>query len=607
MCNVPLEMREFTMSHADTDTSLNAEYISWPEHGPEDGGPARVIHEMVEAGGVQSLQGLVLEVGNVKPAYPSILPEDVPGSKEYVIRSVEEVQKSTTEPVRTILPSDKQKLEDYIPFIYTKGGIFQFGKRIEDRPVQVQTTNYIIDKYNIFGELEEVIVYDQRDFTNFLNRNAKRMSMPFEDPESAEPAHKTPTEQVSIELEGSTDTEYPTVFDELTAKLEAQNIYDWSGMVWRMPPTKNSKTGDTILGYTAEILRETLVVDRYGPDPTPLRTFFVREVDSEGNTDYKVLKDYAIKEYLEKLRDKAEDLSVQGPAPGESDTAATQEEQDMDERTLSYLETYIDTRMERFSTLSPEDRTALWLLSFGDAINPGDEDAETELLENLQGILASEEGGRRVQAVRELVAKYGLVKVYNRASKLKTDYSEAASALELSIDVTDTTGTIKTPGNSVSWVIEGMADRYYFDKQPDEMDETHKGMETGDALADTPEANKLRRDIVAQRLASALMNETMIRKKLVKEAYNDTQPPEALPADFVYIFQEAALRRLPRLAKDVIENVEEKIYADVQHDQPVRLSDLVKLGRALQRSIGIGHIVRKKKKEEGSEAETVAV
>jgi hypothetical protein len=648
---------------ADLNIFINPEQIPNQRQLPE-GGPAETIGAMIDAGGAENLKGLSLEVNNNTPGYSFVTPRSAPGSKQYVIRDVEQLQMEGTEPVRTVLPSSPKKFGDHIPFIYTQGGIFKFGRRVEDRPSSKQVTTYTIDKYNVAGELEDVLIYSQDELMDFLGK--AKISVISREPEQDEPEPVSPgTKEVQVYLrmdedeafdektgaarvydrEGKTRenqaSKHETIFDEITDQLEDQNVYDWGGMRWQVAERKNRKTGDIIPPCTVEVLRETLITERKGKDRRPMRAFVVRETDEHGNVTRKLLKDYEIKTYFEDRRGKISGLSAQRPKTGAEladsrtwpvpETRALYEEilhrdwnealpeqkldaipnyeyamlamgggrkgvqtwrEEMEERTRGHLEEFIGGQMESFGTLSSDDRIAAWLLSYNDVANPAAEDTKAKLRDSIDAVKNSDEGKKRMKAVKELIGKYGIVRVYNLASKLKNDFYEAASTLRLPIDFSDTSETIETAGNSISWAIEGIADGYYFAKPEHaaETDETHEGLEFGDVLAGATEALQRQRDIVARRLASALVSETMHRKDITKPRIKDGEPvikngQPVYDTESVLLFEETPLEKIPRLTKEQAKLIEKKIYRDVENEQPVRLADLVKLGRVLQRGI----------------------
>jgi len=454
------------------------------------------------------------------------------------------------------------------PRPYRLGHSFQFGRKPELHEFDAVVRAYTIHKYNSStGEIEDVYVASPKQLESLMDGD-NTVGVGWESEPDAE---HTASEEVHLSIAG----DGVSVFGAISKQLEDRKVYNWGGLSWRHG------------GNKLEIVEEVSLTYRKGLKAKPIRTFVVKECDEHGlPISQHVLKDAALKDYFEENKADISNLSLKILEEPEDIDAA--ERDAMKDRARAVLEGVITDEMDDApESIGDEDKIAAWLLSYADIIDftGEDKEADKKKLSELLEFTDKTEGKRRIKALKEIIDEHGLVTVFELAGKLKNDFLVAALTLRLPTTFHDTTKTIETDGRSISWAIEGLADKYYYAKHEDETEEQHAGLEFTNPFDDSVEAAYRQREIVDQRAGSALVSETLqIAKTPEVAGVEDKQ--------LIYEMREKVMfnnkppKNLQDLIKEQAAEVEKKIYGDVEAKKTTLQADLTLLGRLLRRSIG---------------------
>ncbi len=551
----------------------------------------------------EGLVGQVLEVKNRgNPNYSFVMPDDIPDSKLYVIG---EVQKEQVEQDERMVPTGIRRP-------HHRGGILRFGRRprlersrdeAHRYPVE-DGARYVLYKLKpthkddndiwVHDELQEIMICDQRELKEFIENNnagfADRRDNRAEIPRTEHlPESGHPVRRIHLDVNNSG----PDVFGSMTEQLEAEDIRNWTGLKWKShwkipAPTGKKPHLMRTVSRNVEIVRDTLVKetgdkkDENGDsrDFRPTRAFVMRESDEHGNiiSNKVVYVDEHFAGDFKHFRQKSgwfTDMHIdkqEKPAP----------------RVANDLGDRLAEAKDALEIIDREDRMATWMLSYVDIVRGNDIHAEEEKLARLAEVVETAEGRRRIATLKVMISHHGPVALYKMAKSLRDDFLASASELGLSTDISDTTGTIKTPGNSISWAVESLADQYYYNFHRSQAGEEREDLEFGHTFHSHNIRAKLRqRDIVDQRVGSALMDAVMHwdEKPDVEGIDSKTHQP-AYKMKRELLFNPGPLEKTPKITRKQVKQVEEKIFHDTKYDRTVRLADLVSLGRLLRKGIG---------------------
>jgi hypothetical protein len=558
--------------------------------------------------------GVALEVND------GVAPGSSPVSRSYIIRGVE----NFPEKQRQLVQEGNSKF-------YRTGTTLNFGKKPKAHIAVEEQPHFIIDKFTPFGELQDVLVYTPSELESFIrNNDTANVGV-----EASPDKHESPAgshKEVQVQLTGNEEN----TFDEISRQLEDHHIYNWG----------EAKVSWEYQGHRFEVDRETIITERVGLQAKPVRAFLIRECGADGRPiAYRVLKDDALmKDYFDNHKGRISNLTAKKSKTKEdlvdktlpipeyylngilnpqerthgrdsvdiipeyetSQMKKTREKQEAlrkagIEKNNAALENDIAKQMaDAPETIAKEDRVAAWLLSYADTVNPSDEEAGEKRrakLEEFAKVADTEEGKRRIETLKEVIDEHGVFTVYMLATKLKNDFLVAARILHLPVGFIPLTGTSESASSSISWAVEGLADEYYYSKHPDKTGKEHKGLRLVNPFGRTLEAELGMRDIVDQRVGSALTNQTISisknpevvgveNKQLIYEikekTQHDTDPLQKLQKHI----REQAKMIDQEIYKDVTRVVEERNTLHEAGKEVIHLAYLTMLGRLLRRSIG---------------------
>lgn len=519
--------------------------------------------QVEEAGGPEIFRGVQFEVPNKAKGKQS-------GGSRYEVRGVE------------IHPGTQLEYRHTGgPGLYIAGAEFYAGRKAVLQEVDASEPVYTVAKHNADGELEDIRHYKQADLMKIAGF-ASGWGMREEQPEH----QAVPGATRELQVNASFGTRDP--FDHISEQLEAENVDDFGGLGWEeIQPEKAGgqavhsvkATLDTLLTYYPGTRKG--VGEGSRQESSLKRVVVLQERDERDIVvNERILKGKQIRSYFKTHGKQIRAMRLEIPEEAEVIDIAAQ-------RTARRLE-------EEMAW--DEEATLAYLLSYGDVVNPASKDTDNDIEEMMAEVAGSKDGRRRIEALRELITRHGMVNIYEMAAKLRSQFLESAQRLRLPTEFSDPMETKNKNGRSISWALESLADRHYYGlHKPDyEMADAYKDVTLGDPFVSVRgshtrhtrparRAPRLQQEIVWEELGWSLVSQT-IQKNVDIERRLEGNEIVAEPKVTIG-FVEAPLTKLPELTREQAKAAEEIIYHAIDAGKPAPRAALIELGEVMARAV----------------------